>query len=306
MTASLLRRVYVINLDASHERLAAVRRSLSSVGVDTFVRIPAVDGAALKAPALARCTTRTCRTLVCSRSMVGCALSHMKTWHTILETSGDRWHLVLEDDAALDRAAVDGLRELELLLRATHARRREMVINLAPLLHVGRPRPAVPLRLRHRPIVNAFTAAYLVTRDSAAALLRRFRKVAYHIDMMVYHGGYPHVYATNWNVVINTGLTPEASCNVARAGAAPILEEMLRPKPELRFAMRSTILCFGLRAQVSVAHLLLFGVFLSALALRTGDLACALTIYLVAEVLAVFSLSCKRYHSRSGAVLPMR
>lgn len=89
---------YIINLDRSTDRMAEMARQCEEQGIP-FARFPAVDGAKLSPQELKRLVTPLCR-LGCTRSMVGCALSHMALWRAVVE-GGYARTMVLEDDARL-------------------------------------------------------------------------------------------------------------------------------------------------------------------------------------------------------------
>lgn len=99
---------YVINLDRSRDRLARMARQFHSLGIPV-VRVPAIDGSRVRPKVLNKVATPFCRKL-CTASMIGCALSHMKTWKLVTQLGHERT-LVFEDDAALAPGFVEGLRQ---------------------------------------------------------------------------------------------------------------------------------------------------------------------------------------------------
>jgi GR25 family glycosyltransferase involved in LPS biosynthesis len=100
-------KTYVINLDHRTDRLAAVQVAINNMGVEGFIRVPAID---------TRSQVEFPKEQVLDESMaairrghrlehhelttgaVGCYLSHMKCW-SLLKDSGDACALILEDDA---------------------------------------------------------------------------------------------------------------------------------------------------------------------------------------------------------------
>jgi GR25 family glycosyltransferase involved in LPS biosynthesis len=71
---------------------------LERVGVaDISIRFPAVDGSKLTQEELNNSTTNVCN-MFCTRSLIGCAMSHISVWKKAYE-AGNNTILVLEDDA---------------------------------------------------------------------------------------------------------------------------------------------------------------------------------------------------------------
>jgi GR25 family glycosyltransferase involved in LPS biosynthesis len=99
-------KTYVINLDHRTDRLAAAQVAINNMGVEGFIRVPAID---------TRSQVEFPKEQVLDESMaairrghrlehhelttgaVGCYLSHMKCW-SLLKDSGDAFALILEDD----------------------------------------------------------------------------------------------------------------------------------------------------------------------------------------------------------------
>ena len=91
---------YVINLDRSPDRLAAVRARFAAVGVD-LVRFAGIDAAAnaeLVAASVDQDLFRAFMRRTAEPGEVGCALSHLAVWESLAD-GDDETMLVLEDDA---------------------------------------------------------------------------------------------------------------------------------------------------------------------------------------------------------------
>ncbi len=101
-------KAYLINLARSKERLAAADAQLHAAGV-AYERVEAVDGRAFGWRGLRKRVRRWRFFLVCGHfprvGEVACALSHGLAWGR-LAASGAEAALVLEDDVALDAAAL--------------------------------------------------------------------------------------------------------------------------------------------------------------------------------------------------------
>jgi GR25 family glycosyltransferase involved in LPS biosynthesis len=108
-------KTYVINLDHRTDRLAAAQVAINNMGIESFIRVPAID---------TRSQVEFPKEQVLDESMtairrghrlehhelttgaVGCYLSHMKCW-SLLKDSGDAFALILEDDVVFSNTLED-------------------------------------------------------------------------------------------------------------------------------------------------------------------------------------------------------
>lgn len=161
----------VLNLDRSPDRLAAIARSLAALGIG-FERIRAVDGRGLAPPVhgLDADLWRATHGREPQPGEVGCYLSHLSALSRFLAT--DAAHaMVLEDDAVVTAAARDLVAQLTgpgapddwdlVRFEAHHGRLGLPIRRLTP-----------SARLCALPFRSAGSAAYLLNRAAAAALLR--------------------------------------------------------------------------------------------------------------------------------------
>ena len=161
-------RTFVVNLDRRTDRMEAVAARLSARGI-AYERIPAIDGWALDAAALARRTRpwrmRFLRGFGFSPGEIGCALSHLKLYRKMADEQIDV-ACVLEDDAFPEPDFVAALARVE---REIDVRKRQVVL-LSPIVYPPEPGPFPP---GLRPLGGAqFTDAYVITRSAAEAILR--------------------------------------------------------------------------------------------------------------------------------------
>ncbi|MCF7764048.1 MAG: glycosyltransferase family 25 protein [Verrucomicrobia bacterium] len=95
-------KVFVINLDRSTQRLAAIQAQLAPTQLE-WQRVPAVDGRAIDVsslPEVDEATYRRWQGKPLNPGQVGCYLSHIAVMRKFLESDSD-FALVLEDDASL-------------------------------------------------------------------------------------------------------------------------------------------------------------------------------------------------------------
>jgi GR25 family glycosyltransferase involved in LPS biosynthesis len=254
-----LENVYVINLERAQDRLKAIDTNLKSYGIP-YRRIPAVDGKDMSQAELEKVTTWASRTILCTPSIIGCALSHMHTWD-IVSRSQDKWHLVLEDDVAITDETIKYLHALSKIEKNIP---KDSIINLS-CPHVFCKNPfQVPSRtsafngLLEIPLVSTCTAAYLITPLAAANLLKRVKRVSYHIDAVMNFYARPNLYIPPKCIVKHVGLNPTKSFNMGISNFMPLLDAFLEKTglTELRFYMNTTYLALFLRIPITMYHIL--------------------------------------------------
>lgn len=177
----------VINLDRSPDRLAAIGAALGTFGI-VFARVPAVDGRALRLPmpGIDPDLYRASHGREVLPGEVGCALSHLRALRTFLATP-HRHAVILEDDAVVTREAVDVVAALVdpkapedwdlVKLEAHHSRFGFTARRIAP-----------GVRLCALPYRSAGSAAYLVNRAAAEALLARLLPMRFPYDIAFERG----------------------------------------------------------------------------------------------------------------------
>ena len=90
--------VYVINMDKSVDRLKTIKKQEPILG-KKITRISAIDGKILSKQQINDNSTDLCSSF-CSKSMIGCFLSHKKAWQSVV-TAGDSYAIIMEDDCEL-------------------------------------------------------------------------------------------------------------------------------------------------------------------------------------------------------------
>jgi glycosyl transferase family 25 len=171
--------VWLINLDRSTQRRAAMETRLAAVGLD-YTRFPAIDGRAdwdrlapgVDQPAFRRNVGREVLP-----GEIGCYASHLGVWQALID-SPHEMALILEDDVVFHD---DLLAALDIVLAARES------WDMVKLNHIRAKQPVLRRRLgayRLNAYVGAFTGmgAYLITRRFAVAQMPSMRPVRRPID----------------------------------------------------------------------------------------------------------------------------
>ena len=78
----MIKNIYVINLDRNKNRLKRIDENLKKYNL-SYKRFSAIDGSKLDYKDIIDNTTSYCRHLLCNKSIIGCAMSHIKLWGII-------------------------------------------------------------------------------------------------------------------------------------------------------------------------------------------------------------------------------
>lgn len=177
MTNILLKNVHVINLERSEDRLEQIDNNLKKFGIK-YQRFNAVDGKKLSMGEIDRITTTSCRYMICNRSSIGCAISHITLWG-IISQSNDKWHLVLEDDAEFTDETIDFVNKLS---KSSLMDDDNIIINLACDVlscygsHIQIDSENGPINNLIVPLFPLGTRGYLITKNTANKLHNYFMR----------------------------------------------------------------------------------------------------------------------------------
>jgi len=236
-----------INLDRSPERLAELAGRLDALAID-WMRVPAIDGRrlALPLPGIDAGYYRAHHGRELLPDEVGCFLSHLRAMTAFLALPA-RYAVVLEDDARVTPQAVRLVRTLTaegapddwdlVKLEAHHG-----AVGL-PIRWL-----AEGARLCALPLRSAGSAAYLVNRVGAAALLDRLLPMRFPYD---------HAFDRAWDLRIRVRAVlplpieaPRATSTISRAGTAARKQAPW----QIRAQTKSMRLLAGLAAWASPAR----------------------------------------------------
>lgn len=286
----LLENVYVINLDKDTQRLKKITSNLHAYGVE-FTRVPGIYGASLTPEQLQKYTTTACRSLTCSKSIIGCALSHMKTWNIIAQAPAHTWHLVLEDDVSFTDTTIQ---KLDMLYRYINQNSIEALISI----HCSNPYqmmctlptsrnsfdPSVPI------VGNTFTVgtpAYLLTPEIARQILKdSHERVSEHLDawwsLRYSEATFPQYFVTKERYV-KVNYNSKESGNMTHTPVMPVTSLVLRrlELDEIDFMLHVTLFTIGMKYEVNLYTIILLTLLLINTTLLHSTF---LYIYIVLEL----------------------
>lgn len=163
--------IYVINLDGHNDRLSAVAGQLARVGWK-WQRVPAARGATFSPEFVAE-ENRRIRGRRLTPGEIGCLRSHVACWERLLDEEAEA-ALVLEDDIVVAPEAAPLARDLSWLPSDDCIVRLEA--NPMPVV-LGDVAARVGRMTLHALRSYSFgSAAYIVTRRRAEALLQQYRQ----------------------------------------------------------------------------------------------------------------------------------
>ena len=184
--------VVVINMEKSVDRLKKITENINNIGLQ-FTRFSAIDGSQLTEQEIVDNTTFMCRKLLCSRSVIGCALSHITVWRNFLDNQYGSSDIlcVMEDDIEISSDFPNFLNDAEYIQEQLNF---DMIrvncgktnINMKKV-KVGR------YTFIENPILPLSMACYLITRQGARKALEILKnRVSYHIDFSLALGMLSH------------------------------------------------------------------------------------------------------------------
>jgi glycosyl transferase family 25 len=174
---------YLINLDRSTERLAFAQPQIAKLNIP-LQRIAAVDGSKLSQEEFSRDVDLATYHNFVGQSpkagIIGCSLSHIKTWETFL-ASPYEYAIIFEDDISFDP---------EKVLQAIHNLQQNAqywdIANLE-VYHRGLPVTIKKLDEHTRMVVylveTTHTGAYIINRHAARQLLHKALPIKMSIDL---------------------------------------------------------------------------------------------------------------------------
>lgn len=212
--------VFYINLDHSVQRRKVIEKQLNEAQLsDKTTRIEAIYGPILDQSYVEQETESVCGKF-CTRRLIGCALSHIKCWETLLASEYESV-LILEDDALILRNDIEEyLKSINtfippdwdvLYLGCFMGCSESSNNNLLPKMIAavnGKYRKNTEVVNEHiiRPSLALGNHGYIINRKGAQTLLENIKyKISDHVDIQmntVYHSANMNAYALKKPIIV--------------------------------------------------------------------------------------------------------
>lgn len=174
-----INKIFIINLEKDRDRLLNSVKELNKYNLRNFEFINAVNGNKLNDDEYKNYTT-SIGYYITSPSMVGCGISHIKTWEKIVENNIE-YSLILEDDFNFKANFLNDFNEL---MRNTPKNFDLLYLNSNLFTNKYLKISDINDYL-YKPLFVFEMIGYVITLDGAKKLLNYVNKVAYHIDFQI-------------------------------------------------------------------------------------------------------------------------
>lgn len=199
MDAINIDHVFFINLDRRQDRFEKMTQELKRVGLDKIsTRFSAIDGKKITELELEKQTSPICSKF-CLKSLIGCAMSHIKLWNHFYYNTDYNQILILEDDVFFKKA-----NPLQFLKENDHLTPKEFDIFYLDCFFGYNENPNILTNmisimngsgfLNEKKYVNEFVSephyplgahAYILTRTGAKKLIDLISQIDSHIDAKI-------------------------------------------------------------------------------------------------------------------------
>lgn len=182
---------YVVNLDRSVERWDRMQKMFQDLGVE-IIRLPAVDGRKMDPEELKNMRPKLSERHFWLKEMtpgeMGCYLSHLKAWKSLLETE-EEWALIMEDDLLVRENVKDFITDESWIPEGVDliqmTARKEPGAELREKIFKSiRSKNARLLKVLRWS--NMGTVAYMINRKGAAAMIEISKKVLGPVDDLLF------------------------------------------------------------------------------------------------------------------------
>jgi GR25 family glycosyltransferase involved in LPS biosynthesis len=174
--------VVIINMEKSTDRLEKITENMNDIGLK-FTRFNAINGNQLTDQEVNDNTTFMCRNLLCSRSVIGCALSHITVWKNFLDNQYGTSDIlcVMEDDISISGDFPEFLNDIPSIRESLDF--DMMRINCGTGNMTGEKINMGKYKFIKNPVIPLSLACYIITRKGAQKALEILgESVPYIID----------------------------------------------------------------------------------------------------------------------------
>lgn len=169
-------KIFVITIERSEDRFNIVAKHMNNSGIE-FTKFNGIDGKKIKNNEIKKITTKLCFKF-CTKSIVGCALSHILLWKHISRENLD-YAIILEDDVLFNFNEFLSIKsDLERNLDNFKLILLDGIgINLKKISRFG--------KFKLVEYDNCYShSCYMIKRETALQLFNHYmkNKISYHID----------------------------------------------------------------------------------------------------------------------------
>jgi glycosyl transferase family 25 len=177
---NIIQKIFIINLDKDVERLSKSYEQLDKYQFKNYERFKGIYGQQLTTDEINDNTTFIGK-IFASRSMIGCALSHIKIWEKIVNQN-IKFSLILEDDFILKEDFKNRLNTVLLNAPSDYH-----IIYLSSNIIQNKNLKLYDINdYFYKSIFIIQTLSYIITLEGAKILLEYINKVSYHIDIDIF------------------------------------------------------------------------------------------------------------------------
>ena len=177
--------IIVINMDKSVGRLEKIKRNLNKLGLK-FERFSAINGRELENSKIEKSASLVCRNLLCSKAVIGCALSHTEVWKNFLKSDADIM-CVIEDDCELTQDFKGFLNDIYTIQSKTGF--DILSLYCQGLCNIGKTIEVGNYKFIKNPAFPLSTLCYFITRSGAEKALKIMgEKINYMVDFSLAMG----------------------------------------------------------------------------------------------------------------------
>jgi len=174
-----INQIYIINLEKDKERYEKSIKQLRDYKLNNYNFIKAINGNNLNNNEF-KSYTSDIGYYITSPSMVGCGMSHIKTWEKIVQNN-IQYSLILEDDFIFKENFLNDFNEL---IRNVPDNFDLLFLNENILVNKYLKIQDINNYL-YKPLFLVEMVGYIITLEGAKKLLKKINKVSYHIDVHI-------------------------------------------------------------------------------------------------------------------------
>jgi glycosyl transferase family 25 len=175
-------KLFVINLKKSKDRFQNISKNLKSLNIP-FERFDAIYGQELFEDEIKENTTFIGRNFLCNRGIIGCAMSHIELWKSFKKSDND-FILISEDDIEYKKGFSKIFKDVDKIYKKVNFDILSLNCSILLKEQIGESISVDDYEIT-KPLFPLTTASYIVSKKGVKKLLKKFKKINYHIDNQI-------------------------------------------------------------------------------------------------------------------------